>query len=184
MRWRAQPSAIWLRHEFPVQRNKILSVGFVIHHPYGSGWSPSENPLGSERSVFGAGWGGLPQRSQRAQRIRWKGGGQLHRSFFLQLPWFSEKVSPQIPPPKKDWIRALTLYSPIANSKTPPHLCARLSGWKWGEQVEKAVAFSDALKLQARSDICAKSHIFMRQVRGGVKACGERGRWCQRDWPR
>lgn len=87
---------------------------------------------------------------------------------------FRKGFSPN-PPPKKDWIRALTLYSPIANSKTPPHLCARLSGWKWGEQVEKAVAFSDDHKLQARSSICGKSHIFMRQVRGGVKACGERG---------
>ena len=50
----------------------------------------------SER-LSGSGRGGFPQRSQR---ISWKGGMQLHRSCFLQLPWSSENGFSQMPPQK------------------------------------------------------------------------------------
>jgi hypothetical protein len=37
-------------------------------------------------NLFGSGWGGIPQRSQRAQRCIGRGKRDLHRSRFQQLP--------------------------------------------------------------------------------------------------
>ena len=74
--------------------------------PDGTAWLGKRMPFRSttsERSsekVFGSGWGGIPQRSQRAQRCIGRGERDLHRSRFQQLPWSIESVSLKKTPKK------------------------------------------------------------------------------------
>ena len=107
------------------------------------------------------------------------GEGSCIGAVFCNYLGFQKRFLPKSPP-KKDWIRALTLYSPFANSKTPPRLCASARGSPDGNGESR---LRKRFKLQARSRICAKVHISMRQVREAVKAGGVRGTGCGRALP-
>ena len=69
--------------------------------------------------VSGSGWGGLPQRAQRAQRII--GWGECS---YIGAVWCNccglKKGDFSIILPQNAWIKVLTLPTPMAKSKTPP----------------------------------------------------------------
>ncbi len=77
--------------------------------------SPRNKPplANQDRGCRGAGWGGLPQESQRSLGVLVR-EIQTHQSCFLRLPWSAENVfhpNPS-PPQKKAWIRASLLNTP------------------------------------------------------------------------
>ncbi len=69
--------------------------------------------------VSGSGWGGIPQRAQRAQRII--GWGECS---YIGAVWCNccglKKGDFSIILPQNAWIKVLTLPTPMAKSKTPP----------------------------------------------------------------
>ncbi len=73
---------------------------------------PVRIPYWATTKVAGSVWGGLPQRSQRAQRGLGKGGMQFRQSCFLQLPWSAENDVPKTLPPNKAWIRGMAPTHP------------------------------------------------------------------------
>ncbi len=114
---------------------------------------------GRWRSKIGVGarWGGLPQRSQRAQGSqRGIGGGmQLRRSGFMQLPWSAQNGFHQNPPPIKARITGMDLtHSPpsqVENATTPLREALRMGmgGGRSGKRLPFRTdsSFSDGLTL-------------------------------------
>ena len=98
------------------------------------GHGPNPSPLPNRkrhRDLCGrlSGWGGLPQRSQRAQMGIGKGGMQLRQSCFLQRPWSAGNRFPQNPPPNKRMDQGHGPNpSPLPDRKRHRDLCGRLSG--------------------------------------------------------
>jgi hypothetical protein len=88
---------------FPPPRRMYL--GLDSQHPP---WPGRKRHCALCGRLSGSGWGGIPQRSQRAQRGIGRWGLQIHRTFFLQLLWSAENCFPIILP-KGVCIWALTL---------------------------------------------------------------------------
>ena len=79
----------------------------------------SEKAIGNQSSLSGSGWGGLRQSSQRAQRCIGRGRCTYTGAVFSNCLGLLENGTFKISP-KKVGVRALTLPTPKARSKTPP----------------------------------------------------------------